>query len=209
MNTFLIYITVFLLYIWPTAAQKTMQYQWDGQSFNTIVIDADEAFQINVTESDKNTISIKVNTEGEYADHTVLAFLEDENTLAVRTAIAPYYEMPNDKLAAHKVISIAIELSLPPEKKIQITSRLASLYIEGHHQNIQALLESGHCKASRFEGNASIKTTTGDIAIAALAHVSGIANSTYGRVINRLPKHKSFTIDAQSVNGDITLTIDP
>jgi len=71
--------------------------------------------------------------------------------------------------------------------------------------SFEAFLGVGNCIIENFSGNATIKTKQGFIKIYAQDIVSGEAFSKKGKVFNELKINKKYTIEAVSLEGDISL----
>jgi DUF4097 and DUF4098 domain-containing protein YvlB len=58
---------------------------------------------------------------------------------------------------------------------------------------------------NKFQGNALLKTSQGSIKVNAQIHVSGQAFSKNGKVMNSLPLKGKYFIEAESIDGNISL----
>lgn len=189
-------------------AQKVMERSWDASVFERITIDGDAIFDIKVVASATSAIKLHVKAAGEYSDYVVLEISEEDRQLVISTGYSPYFFGANDKLAAHKVMSIELQLHIPEDLVVAVSSKLASFYGVGHFKHLSVLLLDGRCELWSFLGEASIKNRDGDILVYAKHGVVGTAKSGTGRVLNTLPNYGVHKINVQSVNGDITLALD-
>ena len=186
-----------------------MERSWDVSAFNEVSIVSDEVFFIKIIAGETSKIKLEAKASGEYCEYVVLDISEEKNKLQIATGYTPYFEAANDKLAAHKVMSIQLELLVPENMAIKVFSKLASFYGEGRFKNAEVILEDGQCVFALFKGNAKIKTRNGNVVVSAKGGVAGTAISNYGTVINNLPSTGKYKIKVQSVNGDITLAVYP
>ncbi|MBL4663822.1 MAG: DUF4097 family beta strand repeat protein [Flavobacteriaceae bacterium] len=186
-------------------AQKIMEKSWNSNQFERIEIISDEIYHVKIISEATETIYVNTKVEGEHSENIVLLISEANKTLSLTHGFTPYLVMQNDKLAAHKVISIEMEIRVPPHFKVIINGAITSVETEGAFNNIQLDLGSGNCVLKNFKGNAQLNSKDGNILVFAEKTVFGEAKSRAGSVKNELPKEGQFFIKAESVNGDITL----
>ncbi|HKJ47642.1 MAG TPA: hypothetical protein VJ973_01055, partial [Christiangramia sp.] len=86
-----------------------------------------------------------------------------------------------DKLSAHKVFSLEIELEVPFNMQVNIISNIASLKAKGAYASIFAELKDGYCQLLDFSGEAVINTFSGNITVETSAGIIE-ANSRNGEV---------------------------
>ena len=186
-------------------SQKVLQKEWDAAGIEKLVVASDEVFTIAITSEKTDKISVYTNVEGETYEGVVLRISEDEKTLTIRTAYAPYFEKKDDKLAAHKVLAIDMTIVVPMNLQVEINSKIASVRASGDFNELKVSLDNGNCDMFNFKGNATLHTRHGYIKVLARKQVGGNATSKRGNVINRLPKQGKYHIEAESVEGAITL----
>lgn len=197
-----------MLFFFPMVegiAQKILEKTWNAATITTLEITSDEIFRINVTTIPTETIVLKTRVEGEYAENVVLTAFEEEKRLSISTGFSPYYQPKNDKLAAHKVLSIEMDLLLPEGKSVWIKGAIVSVETFGAFENLTLLLRTGNCVLRNFSGNGTIGTWDGNIEVFAQKGVYGTGKTEHGNVVNELWETGIFKLQAQSVNGDITL----
>ncbi len=186
-------------------AQKIVEREIDATNLSAIEINSDEFFSIQITSGKTDKIKIKTRIEGEYYENVVLSILRQKELIKIMPEFSPFFDAKNDKLAAHKVLALEMELEIPEDYKIQIKSDLASIYIAGKFNSINAILGNGNCVFNDFTRNASLKTVHGSIVVYANKSVIGTAISKSGTIINELFKEGNYTIHAESITGDISL----
>jgi len=202
------YILPILLFITTSSnsfAQKIIEREFDIANLSAIKINSDNIFAIRVTSEKTNKIKIKTRIEGENFENVVLSAIVNDETLIISPEYTPFFEVKNDKLAAHKVIAIEIDLFVPENFEIEIKSILASVETLGSFKLISASLGRGNCTFNNFKGNAIVKTNEGAITIFANKETSGTAISKKGTVINELSNSGVYSIKAESRGGDISL----
>ena len=106
-------IILILLLCSKSFSQKIIEKEIAANHYNSIEISSDKIHHINLISTDLNTISIITRIEGQDHESVVLSLLEKNNILFIEPETTPFFKSINDKLAAHKVQSIEIELKLP------------------------------------------------------------------------------------------------
>lgn len=200
-------IILILLLCSKSFSQKIIEKEIAANHYNNIEISSDKIHHIHLISTDLNTISIITRIEGQDYESVVLSLLEKNNTLLIEPDTTPFFKSINDKLAAHKVQSIEIELKLPKRLGVTINSKIASLTSKGSFNNIEASLEDGNCTLTNFEGNANISSKSGFIDVSTKANIKGYAYSKSGFIINELSDNlrSNYNITAQTKDGDISL----
>ena len=201
-----IFIILLIGITYNSFAQKIIERKIDAASISLIEINSDDVFNIIITSEDITKVIIKTNIVGENFENVLLSIKENNGQLSIAPEYSPYFEAKNDKLAAHKVIAIEMELIVPENIEIIINSSLASLKASGKYVSVKALLGTGNCILENFNGDALINTKQGFIKV--FAHKSvygGIAISKKGTVTNELTTKGKYRIEAESFEGDISL----
>lgn len=186
-------------------AQKTIQKEFDSEGIHTLSIADNDIFKITVQSSEESTIKILARISGEHSESVIMEEKIVDGTLSLKTGFAPFFTLENDKLAAHKVMAIEVNITLPKKMTVIIKSKLASVYTNGIFENLDISLENGNCILKHFSGNAQLKTIAGNITVHAQKNVSGKAISKYGTLVNKLSGQGKFNIEAESINGVISL----
>ncbi|MEZ4859473.1 MAG: hypothetical protein R2781_11755 [Flavobacteriaceae bacterium] len=190
-------------------SQKVIEKSWDTSVFDKLEIVSDEVFKIKIETKPTSVIKLTTKIEGENFENVTLEASEKVKTLTLKPTYSPYFEAKNNKLAAHKLISIEMTLTLPESMEVFINATIASLEMHGKILNLDVNLRDGHCVLYNFIGNASLNTKQGDITVFAKENVSGIASSKNGMVLNQLLNEGLYLLKAQSVNGNISLLKTP
>lgn len=202
-----IFIVLLIGITYNSFAQKIIEREIDASSISVIEINSDVVFNITITSKDITKVKIRTSIEGENFENILLSIIEEEGRLRITPEFTPFFEAKNDKLAAHKVIAIEMELIVPENIEIKIKSNLATVKTIGKFRSIEASLGTGNCILENFSGNALIKTKQGFIRASANKSVYGIANSKKGSVTNELTTKGKYRIEAESFEGDISLIL--
>lgn len=190
-------------------SQKIIEKTWEGEAFDRIEIISNEVFKIEIMVGDFSEIKLQTKISGENAENMNIGASEKSKVLSLKPSYRPYFIPQNDKLAAHKVISIEMKLYLPEQKSVFIDSNLASLEATGSFLTLEVNLRDGYCLLKEFSGNGVLNTLLGNITVFAKSNVSGEAISRNGSVINQLSTQEINTLKVESVNGNISLLKSP
>jgi len=202
---YFIYIISFLS-VTSAFAQKRLSQTFDATQVKELYIDSNEIFEIRVTTANTDQISIHTIIDGETFESTLLTAIIENQVLKVTTNKTPDYIPFNDKLSAHKVIAIELEIVIPNGMMLSVYSTLASLEVKGVLGRTRIDLGRGNFagRELRFRESVTINTISGNVDMDITnAHIT--AQSRKGKVV--IPK--SFTsgtpISIQSLHGDITV----
>ena len=177
----------------------------DTSEIERLVIDADAIFSLSIVSEKTTEISITTIVAGETYENVLVTTSEANKTLTIGTSYSPYFKADNDKLAAHKVLSIEMQLIIPEFLDVSVNSKLASVSASGIYSMLQIALDTGSCKLINFTGNASLQTKQGDIDVHTIGNIAGKGISKNGKVQNTLPLEGKYRITAESRDGDISL----
>jgi len=199
------YILILIFVISEGYAQKILEKSWDAADVQRLEIISDQVFKIKIVSAATETIRLITRIEGENFENVVVNVFEEQHTLLLTTGYTPYFEAANDKLAAHKVISIEMELLLPSHIAVFIQGAIVSVDTEGTFRKIHLELDTGNCLLTNFNGDAQLNTKNGNITVYGDSNVFAIGETKRGTLRNELSSPGKFSVKAQSVNGDIIL----
>ncbi len=182
-----------------------MQRILDAAEISTIDIAGNTMFKIKISTAPVQTISLDLQVEGENNEQIVLQTRQENNTLFIGSAYHPMFVKPDDKLAAHKKISIELTLEIPKNLIVIINSDIASVYATGHYDKLTAELINGHFSAQKYSGNLQVDTLHGDIQLETNAGILN-AHTKKGTIETfQLPTGNN-QLTLNSVNGNINIT---
>ncbi|RMB63247.1 hypothetical protein EAX61_02305 [Dokdonia sinensis] len=188
------------------SAQKQMMQSYADSEITGVYINSNEIFEIRLTAKPVSDITVTTLIEGETFESSLLQTVVDDGILKITTGRTPDFIPFNDKLSAHKVLSIVLEITLPEGLDVDVYSTLAGVDGTGRFGQVQMNLGRGGCRLEefRFRESGKINTLTGSITIATKT-TTVTAQSRNGTVV--IPK--SFPtgegLMLQSVDGDITV----
>lgn len=176
------YLLIFLLLPLSLFAQKKAEQTFDIEGIQAIEIDSDLIFKITMHTQPVTSIQLNTVVDGEtYASTLVNAKVVDDR-LEIRTGRTPDFTPFNDKLSAHKVLSIELEMIIPENMDVDIKSTLAEVHLGGLYGKLQIDLGRGGLigRGVRFRKSV-INTISGNITLA-LTQANVIAGSRNGIV---------------------------
>ena len=204
-NVKLISVLLLLFFSVSLAAQKKLSKTIYAQHIDVVQVSAAYCFEVNLATHPGDDVLVDVEIEGEYTKDLELEIKTDGSTLFVEPKFNPSFENPNDKLSAHKVVSILLNISVPTGKDVAVFGSSVRVFAQGEYQELRILLSDGSCNLKHVFGEVEVKTQSGAINVSATkANIE--ASSKYGRVDpNPIPKGTS-TYQLQTVTGNILLS---
>ena len=183
-------------------AQKTVHKVVEDTTITSITIDASHAYELVVKTSASSKIDIKAIMEGEYKDDLLINTKKESGRFVVSTAFRPLYKNPNDKLSAHKVISILMIVELPENMELMILGSGVNIDLSGTYKTLNANITQGNFTITDFEGNGEIQTFEGAISVSNYEG-SITAYSKYGKIHGRNTAKGKGVLTLKTVNGSI------
>ncbi|MBA4745088.1 MAG: hypothetical protein H2058_07505 [Muricauda sp.] len=185
--------------------QKLVRKAFIGPRTATIQIDAQYCYRIDLKTTSSDEVQVAASMEGEYAKDLLISIEQSGITAMISAGFQPLFINPNDKLSAHKVVSIALEISVPEYKSVDVFGTNTNLYVSGKYEDLNVTLSDGRCTLENVSESVKVTTQKGDIMVTA---PSGdiVAESTYGKVEKEtIPfGHNQFVL--KTIEGDIFLT---
>lgn len=184
------------------SAQRNTSEIIDAGNIKSISIQSDEVYLIKITTSEKDQITISTHSEGEYYNDIALESSVKDDRLIINTSYPQKLTSGYDKLSAHKVFSLEIELQIPENLEITINSNIASLKGRGTFKSIFAELKQGYCELLDFSGAAVINTFSGYIFVETeYALIEAKSRNGKVEIPNSLPGRNPLKLT--SIDGDI------
>lgn len=144
-------------------AQKVTQQTFSIYEINEIRINTDKIFQLNIVNTNDDVIKIETKMEGEYFRDLNIITATKNKQIQITCEFAEGFEIPNDKLSAHKVFSVVMNIAIPKKLKVQLEGDGTQVYIQGAYKRFLAVLISGNFTLSDFISEAEIQTKKGNI----------------------------------------------
>jgi hypothetical protein len=167
-------------------------------------IDASNCFEITLETADTDEVLVEAIIDGEYRKDLVLTVIEEGSIVLVSAGFRTNFENPNDKLSAHKVVSIALDIKIPEHKNVRISGTNSNIKASGVYENLKITLNDGTGHLNTVEGNVEVTTQSGDIIVESRS-AEIFSSSKYGKVDeNQIPAGNTKYI-LYSVTGNILL----
>lgn len=184
------------------AAQKTVHKVVEDTTITSVTIDASQAYELVVRTAAFPKIDIKAVLEGEYKDDLLINTKKESGRFVVSTAFRPLYKNPNDKLSAHKVISILMIVELPENMELMILGSSINIDLSGAYKTLNATITQGNLTITDFEGNGEIQSFEGIISVNNYGGTIA-AYSKYGEIYGRNTARGKGILTLKTVNGNI------
>ncbi|MCF4100737.1 hypothetical protein L1I30_03560 [Gillisia sp. M10.2A] len=195
--------SLFIFFIFLSGySQKNTSQTFNAEQINQLYIYTEEVFKINVHTSNTQQVVLSSHSEGEYFNDIALNMELLEDKMVLTSKFREILQSGYDKLSAHKVFSLEIDLEIPEGMEVFIRSNNSSVTANGNFKALKVELKSGSCHLHNFLGNAIINTYNGPIEVTTQDAII-TANSRNGEVI--LPKFETgkHVLKLTSINGDI------
>ncbi len=185
-------------------AQKIVQKTIFNTEDTAIEIDASNCYAIFVETTKTNKVVVEAKMAGEYSDNLGLNIHEEGSTLLIDTSFNLTFEAPNDKLSAHKVVSISLHISVPEHLKVRIFGTYSNADVSGLYSNLEISLNDGNCVLRDTSLETSVQTQSGAITVFATSGKFS-AISKYGTLDADDIKLGEAVYNLKSVTGNIHL----
>ncbi|MGB5942138.1 MAG: hypothetical protein WBG71_04600 [Leeuwenhoekiella sp.] len=185
-------------------SQKTISKNYSGMSPTGILVESDEIFKITVTTSKTDEIILKTKIDGETFETFEIKTSMEDSLLVIRTGRALGYKKIDDKLAAHKVMSVELIIEMPQDKELYIDSDLASVALTGRFRFINLNLLQGYARLNHFRGSGTINTKGGYVT-ARVFETSVDARTNNGKVIKEVLGNCPERLKIHSIDGNIAV----
>ncbi len=182
-----------------------MEKQLDISEIERITFLGDKVYKIKITTVKSQLLTLRASIAGEYAENVVIDLKQAQNSLTITPGFTPFFAKDNDKLAAHKVLSIELEVLVPENRYVSIASKMASITGSGNFKYFQAYLEQGSCELQSFLGDGYILTKNGNVTVSTSNNVGVLAGSKTGLVKGKPYQEHFYKLEIKTVSGDITI----
>ncbi|MGB3776108.1 MAG: DUF4097 family beta strand repeat-containing protein [Leeuwenhoekiella sp.] len=184
--------------------QKVIEKEFDATGIEGLSVTSDQNFKIYVRTSTTKEIILKSSIDGETFETAFINTELQDNMLVIKSGRSPYFEDIDDKLAAHKVLSVTLSITIPENLEFWVDSSLAAVKATGDFKYINLNLGRGDCNFYDFRGSGKINTRSGNINIETTSS-SVEATSRHGIVNLANDPNGSFHLELKSLTGSITV----
>ncbi|MDC6365331.1 MULTISPECIES: hypothetical protein [Flavobacteriaceae] len=184
--------------------QKQVKKAFIGPKIESIQIDSQYCYQVNIVTANTNQVEVEASIEGEYAKDLLVTINEEGKTVLIAAGFHPNFSNPNDKLSAHKVVSIALEITVPKHKEVHVYGTNSNVNVEGEYRKLDVKLADGRCVLHNVVEVVDVTTQQGDILVTT-SNGNITAKSAYGQIHEEdIPQgHNQFILN--TVEGNIYL----
>lgn len=195
---------IFFLVTSFLTAQKVIEKSIKNTRITTVQIDASNSFETNIKNSDTDIMTVSAIIDGEYKNDLVLNVIEDGTTVEVSAGFESNFKNPNDKLSAHKVVSIALEIRIPKNKNVNVYGTSCNVTVNDAYNELKVTLNDGNCSLYNVSSSANILTQSGNIWIEAEAATID-CKSKYGIIEGEIIPNDNNQYYLRTVTGNILL----
>ncbi|KPM32977.1 Hypothetical protein I595_1404 [Croceitalea dokdonensis DOKDO 023] len=193
-----------ILFAHGATAQKVVRKTLPYNSLKYLQIDAKNCYTTSVTATHIEELQIEATLEGEYTEDLAIRITENGNNILVSPDFLPNFKNPNDKLSAHKVISIALHVRVPLRSDVTVYGTSTAFVGSGPFKHLKVVLSDGDCSLNRTSGNIAVKTQNGNISAMGLPG-NITATSTYGKLHLGELGQGFYEVNLESVTGNISV----
>jgi hypothetical protein len=186
-------------------AQKSIEKIIENSAIKTIVVIDDSMFKIKISTNLNDNIVLQSKIEGEYANAIIVSAVTKNDTLYISSAFQPFFKTKNDKLSAHKVVSVELVLVLPENLTVYAKSAIASAEIKGKYKKLSLEFAQGNTTVKDFIGDAMINSVNGNIKIESNFAVVAVTSKT-GSIEQEPLVSGMHHIKLNTINGNISVT---
>ncbi|KQC32044.1 hypothetical protein AAU57_00925 [Nonlabens sp. YIK11] len=176
-------------------------------SFHTVVVEMSHFVELRLDSSNElDTYSINEKQSGEYSDAVIFKSFIANDTLFFEDAMSPVFELPQDKLSAHKITDSKANIKIPKNKSVLISMAHTNAEISGDYQLLRVNVSNGSVWLNSVSGNSEITTINANVIGSQLGNYEVTASSRNGKVSASSKKnHPAYTMTVESVNGNIEI----
>lgn len=199
------FLFVFLIFAIATSglAQKSIVKDIDATSLELLQVDVDNIYRLEVKTTDSDRFRAYMNTEGEFATQMVLNLLENGGSWNLNVGFAPGFTPADDKLGAHKVVSVDLSLEIPKGKYLKVSGRCLTVKLSGMYTDVEVRLEAGNLNARNFKASGLLATKDGDIKVYGQEDVAVRVEGTPDKLINELKAPAANNLTVMTNSGSI------
>lgn len=169
-------------------AQKVVKKAVLNPETSYVLINAANCFKISISTTSSKEIRVEALIDGEYKNDLLVKIEEDGPSIGISAGFHPNFKKPNDKLSAHKVISISLKLHIPENMKVRLIGTSTNVYAEGDYEDLKVSLDDGSCSIDSINGTVQATTRSGDIHVRSKG-ANIVTNNSFGSISeNNIPK---------------------
>jgi len=185
-------------------AQKSIRKSIVNPRTSWVHIDTEHCFELALGNSDSKEVIVQAHIDGEYSEDLLIEMEEEGTTLLIRPDFRAEFQHPNDKLSAHKVISIHLIVLVPEYTNVKVYGSHTLVEANGIFSATEFTLDDGQCTMNIDAETLEATTHSGDIYFKSKgAKVE--ASSRYGVVKGGPIPPGNGSVSLRSTSGNIYL----
>ncbi|PWL40093.1 hypothetical protein DKG77_04505 [Flagellimonas aquimarina] len=184
--------------------QKLVKKAFVNSRTESIQIDSQYCYLVNLGTAKTNEVRVEADIEGEYSKDLLITIEDKGTTVLISAGFQPNFINPNDKLSAHKVISIRLNIILPEDRNVFVYGTNSNILVEGRYKSLKVKLSDGRCTLDNVLGKVGVTTQKGDILLTA-EKGNIITESAYGKVEKETIPQGQNQYVLKSIEGNIHL----
>ncbi|THD69503.1 hypothetical protein E7Z59_04020 [Robertkochia marina] len=182
--------------------QKLSSRNFDAANLTQLQIAADQIFEVELYSASSGGIQAEIAIEGEYQNDLTVTSKKEGSTLILEGSFMPAFENPNDKLSAHKVVSVRLKVGVPDHLGVVVSGTGTRVAAKGYFNSLEVSTGKGPVVLEEVTGMIEVKTLSGEILVTDV-HGEILAVSNYGQVFRGAVTEGNAKVKLESVNGDI------
>lgn len=200
----LVAVVFFLLGSCILQAQKKVVKTIQNPNVSFVQIDGRNCFSLALETVDSPKITVEASIDGEYLQDLLVSVKQEGTTALVSTGFQPNFVFPNDKLSAHKVISISLKISIPKDLDVNVYGTSTNVGVTGDYAKLKISLSDGKCILNGRGENVEINTQSGNIGLIT-NNAQIMASTKYGKIKREAIASGDDHFTLNSVTGNISI----
>ncbi len=186
-------------------AQKVVKKSVLNPETSYVLINAANCFRIDLSTTSSKEIVVEALIDGEYKNDLLVKIEEHVPSIAISAGFHPNFIKPNDKLSAHKVISISLKLQIPENMNVRLLGTNTNVYAKGSYEDLKVTLDDGSCNIHSIYGTVHAITRSGDIYVRS-KEANIVTKNSFGSISkNNIPMGTNY-FNLSTTTGNIYLS---
>ena len=186
-------------------AQKVVKKSVVDSHISALHIDVNNCYELSLETSKANEVMAEAIIDGEYKKDLALKLHQSGDTYFISAGFQPLFQNPNDKLSAHKVVSISLKLIVPQYLNVSIDGGNCNVEISGDYKLLKTTLNDGSCTLLDVKEEVDVMTKSGNIYVQATA-ANIDAETKYGKLNSHELPASDNRYHLSSITGNINIT---
>ena len=198
-------VALLVLCVGLAKAQTQVTKTIAAAQLTNVAIAVDNIAALTVTTYSGTHIVVEATFEGEYSNDLLITARQAQNKLTLGVQFSPLFEGYNDKLSAHKVVAVQLQVKIPKDKLVSVFGEQCKVTASGVFQFLQVDLHDGNVLLQDYVGEAAITTYNAPIQLSNTAEPLS-ATAAHGNILGVYTQNKSPRLVLKSYYGNIYLS---